>query len=292
MAPASTSVPASESDTSLRLRKLGVQHRREFLLLVAVLFLATTLRIGWPTLTEFKFDEARLSALALELTQEGRLPLAGLPSSAGFSHSPINVYLFAPAFLFGSSPLPPTIYSGLLGVLAVALCWWLARRWAGSGTWGPWVTALLLATSPWLVVFNRKVWQIALVPVLTLVFVGFVISALVEGRRWHLAWALVAYALLVQVHPSAISLALALVLWFVVFRRQVCAGPLALGIVLGMATTIPFLIYQVQEGWPLLAALQAMPEAVTDLEAVRLAAKAITGSDIHAQGASTVSYRS
>jgi len=261
---------------------MGFRHRRGLLLLAALLLLATALRIGWPTLTEFKFDEARLSALALDLTQEGRLPLAGLPSSAGFSHSPINIYLFAPAFLFGSSPLPATIYSGLLGVLAVALCWWLARRWAGSGTWGPWVAAFLLATSPWLVVFNRKVWQIALVPALALVFIGFVISALVEGRRWHLAWALVAYALLVQVHPSAVSLALALLLWLIVFRRQVKPGPLALGVALGMATGVPFLIYQVQKGWPLLAALQAMPEAIMDLEAVRLAAKAISGSDIHA----------
>jgi hypothetical protein len=252
------------------------------LLLAVILLVAAALRAGWPTLAEFKFDEARLTSLALELTREGRLPLAGLPSSAGFAHSPISVYLYVPAFLFDSSPLPATIYSGLLGVLAVALCWWLARRWAGSGTWGPLVAALLFAASPWLVLFNRKVWQIAFVPALALVFVGLVISALVEGRRWHLAWALAVYALLVQVHPSAVSLAVALLLWLVVFRRQVKLGPLALGGALGMATAVPFLIYQVREGWPLLAALQVMPQAVTDLEAVRLAWKAITGSDIHA----------
>jgi hypothetical protein len=255
---------------------------REWLLLAATLLLATLLRVGWPTLAEFKFDEARLSALALELVREGHLPLAGLPSSAGFAHSPINVYLYAPAFLFGPSPLLAIVYSGLLGVAAVALCWAWARRWPGSGAWSHRLAALLCTTSPWLVVFSRKVWQIALVPPLALVCLGLLISALVEGRRWHLAWALVAYALLVQVHPSAAPLAVALLLWLVIFRRQVRAGPLAVGGVLGLATALPFLIYQVQEGWPLLAALQSLPQAVTDLEAVRLAWQAITGSDLSA----------
>lgn len=275
-------LPTMKADTRLRHKKVGFRCSRASAASMAILLLAAVLRTGWPTLAEFKFDEARMAALALELVQEGRLPLAGLPSSAGFAHSPISVYLYAPAFLFDSNPLTATIYSGLVGVVAVVLCWWLARRWAGSGAWGPGVAALLLAVSPWLVVFNRKVWQIAFVPALALAFVGLVISSLVEGRRWHLAWALVAYVLLVQVHPSAAVLAPALFLWLVVFRRQVKAGPLALGAVLAMTTTIPFLIYQIRQGWPLLAALQAMPQAVTDLEAVRLAGKAISGSDIYA----------
>jgi len=223
-----------------------------------------------------------LTALALDLTREGRLPLAGLPSSAGFAHSPISVYLFAPVFLIASSPLAATVYSGLMGVAAVGLAWWLARRWAGRGSWGPSVAAVLLATSPWLVVFGRKVWQIAFVPVLSLAFVGLVISALVEGRHRHLAWAVITYVLLVQVHPSAVALAPAFLLWLVLFRRQVKVRSLALGAVLGVATAIPYLVYQVQEGWPLFAALQALPAAVTDLEAVRMAASAISGSGIDA----------
>jgi len=244
--------------------------------------MALALRTAWPTLAEFKFDEARVTALALDLTREGRLPLAGLPSSAGFAHSPISLYLYVPVFLVTGSPIAATVYSGLLGVLAVALGWWLARRWPGSGTWGPRVAGLLLAASPWLVVFTRKVWQIVFVPVLALAFVGLAISALVEGRHRHLAWAVVAYALLVQVHPSAVTLAPAFLLWLVLFRRQVKAGPLALGVLLGAATAVPYLVYQVREGWPLLAALRALPDPVTDLEAVRLAVRAITGSDVYA----------
>ncbi|HSJ52689.1 MAG TPA: hypothetical protein VLC52_02995 [Anaerolineae bacterium] len=275
-------VPEAQPVPSARGRAGGLPWRRELLALGAILLLALALRTGWPTLAEFKFDEARLIALALELTREGRLPLAGLPSSAGFAHSPISVYLYVPVFLVTGSPLAATVYSGLVGVVAVALAWWLARSWPGSGPWGHRLAGLLLAASPWLVVFNRKVWQIAFVPALALAFVGLAVSALVEGRHRHLAWAVVAYALLVQVHPSAVGLAPAFLLWLVLFRRHVKAGPLALGVLLGIATTVPYLVYQVREGWPLLAALQALPGAVTDLQAVRLAASAISGSDIHA----------
>jgi hypothetical protein len=265
-------------------------HKRTLLLAVPILLLATVLRVSWPTLTEFKFSEARLEALALEVTREGHLPLVGVPSSAGFDHSPISVYLYLPPFLLTTDPIPATIYGGLIGVAAVALCWWLARRWPGGGWQAAWIAALLFAVSPWSVAFSRKIWQVVFVPFLALVLIGLVISALIEeptpgagrGRRWHLAWALVTYALLVQVHPSAVSLAPALALWLVLFWKRVGLGPLLVGTALAALSSVPFVVHQVQSGWPVLAALKALPEATWDLSAVQLAWEAITGLGIHA----------
>jgi len=257
-------------------------RRWEWLVLVAILLLATVLRVGWPRLTEFKFSEARLEALALELTREGRLPLVGVPSSAGFDHSPLSVYLYAPAFLLTTNPLPATIYGGLLGVAAVAMCWWLARRWPGGGPWAAAVTATLFATSPWAVAFSRKIWQVVFVPLLALLFVALIISALVRRRHGNLAWALVAYAFLVQVHPSAVALVPALALWLIVFWREVRLRSLLVGGLLGVLSALPFLVHQIQSGWPVLAAYRALPEARWDLSAVRLAWEAVTGRGIHA----------
>jgi hypothetical protein len=255
---------------------------RELLVLAAILLVATVLRVGWPRLTEFKFSEARLEALALEVTREGRLPLVGVPSSAGFDHSPISVYLYVPAFLFTANPLPATIFGGLVGVAAVALCWWLARRWPGGGRWSALIAALLFAVSPWAVAFSRKIWQVTFVPFLTLAFAGLAISALVGGRRWNLAWSLMIFALLVQVHPSAVWLLVALLFWLAVFWRQVRLGPLLVGGALGTLTAMPFLIHQMQSGWPLLVAYRSLPEAEWDWAALRLAWEAITGRGIHA----------
>lgn len=271
-------------------KRLILSDRLGLLSLAGIILLAAMLRIGWPTLTEFKFSEARLAALALELTLDGRLPLVGVPSSAGFDHSPLSVYLYVPPFLFTTDPIPATIYGGLVGVAAVALCWWLARRWPRGGVWAALIAALLFAVSPWMVAFSRKIWQVAFVPLLTLVFVAFAVSALVEdgdpdspkNRKWHLAWAIVSYACLVQVHPSAISLAPALLLWFVVFWRRVRIVPLLLGALVAILTAIPFLVHQGKSGWTVLGALGALPESSWDLASFRLAWEAVTGRNIHA----------
>jgi hypothetical protein len=270
--------------------RVGSPKKGELLLLAATLVLATVLRVGWPSLTEFKFSEARLAALALEVTQEGRLPLVGVPSSAGFDHSPISVYLYVPAFLFSTDPIPATIYGGFVGVVAVALCWWLARRWPGGGRWAAMITVLMFAVSPWAVAFSRKIWQVAFVPLLTLSFVGLAISALIEGlgsepsrrRQWWLAWAIIVYALLVQVHPSAISLAPAFVLWLIVFWRRIRIVPMLVGGILGTLTAAPFLVHQMRSGWPVLKSLGSLQGTMWDLSAVELAWEAISGRSIHA----------
>lgn len=271
-------------------RRVVFSDKYELGLLVGILLLATVLRVAWPTLTEFKFSEARLEALALELTREGRLPLLGVPSSAGFDHSPISVYLYVPAFLFTTDPIPATIYGGLVGVAAVFLCWWLSRRWPGGGRRAALTAAALFAVSPWSVAFSRKIWQVTFVPLFTLAFVGLIISALVEGsdanqpkaKTWNLAWAMVVYALLVQIHPSAVSVALALILWLILFWRRVRLTPLLVGGALGAVTAIPFLVYQAQNEWPAFQALTSLPGSVWDLCAIRLGWEAITGRGIHA----------
>jgi len=258
-----------------------LRHRWEPLTAAAILGLATFLRVAWPRLTEFKFSEARLMALALELTQKGRLPLVGVPSSAGFDHSPVSVYLYLPPFFVSSSPISATIYGGLVGVAAVWLCWTLSKRWPGGGRWAAVVSSLLLAVSPWAVSYSRKIWQVTFVPALALLAVGFAISALVGPKRWYLAPAIVALAVLVQVHPSAVWLAAAFGLWLIVFRKKVSWAPLLVGGGLGALTAVPFLLHQLQNGWPAWKALQSLPNSGWTLSSLSLTWEVLTGRGIH-----------
>ncbi|MGQ9598370.1 MAG: ArnT family glycosyltransferase [Anaerolineae bacterium] len=247
-----------------------------------IFLLAAVLRLAWPTLTEFKFSEARLEALALEWTREGRLPLVGVPSSAGVDHSPLSVYLYIPAFLLTTHPIPATLYGGLISLAAVVLSAWLAWRWPGGGTKAALWTELLFAISPWAVAFSRKIWQVVFIAPLVLVCVMCVIAALIQKRPWALTWACFTYGLLVQVHPSAIALALAFGLWLLVFWRQVRVAPLLVGMGLAVLSAAPFVFYQLRTGWPALRALQALPEATWDLSALTLAWNIVTGRNIHA----------
>ncbi len=255
---------------------------RQLLLPAVILLIALVLRVGWPGLTEFKFSEARLEALVLEITREGRLPLVGVPSSAGFDHSPISVYLYVPPFILTTDPIPATIYGGLINLVAIWLAWRLARCWPGGGRAAALTTILLFAVSPWAVLFSRKIWQVAFVPLLSLAFSSLMISALVRGRTWALAGGLTLYVLLVQVHPSAVALAPALALWLVLFRREVRLRPLLTGVVPGAASALPFLAHQIRSGWPLAASLRGLPSARWDLDGIHRAWETITGLGIDA----------
>jgi hypothetical protein len=186
-----------------------------------------------------------------------------------------------PPFLLTADPIPATIYSGVIGAAAVMLCWWLGSRWPGGGPWAGAVSGFFFAVSPWAISFSRKIWQVTFVPLLVLAFVGLTVSGLVQGRHWRLAWALVVFALLVQVHPSAISLAPALALWLVLFWRNVRLGPLLVGCLTGALTALPFVNHQISSGWPVIAALHTATQPQTDLSAIALAWDIVTGVGIH-----------
>jgi len=115
--------------------------------LVAILLLAALLRTGWPGITEFKFDEADLATRALDFVEGRSLPLQGPGTSVGLPKSPLSVYLYGLPFLLWRNPLFATWFTGVLNVLAVALCWWLGRRYWGTSA--GLCAALLFATSPW-----------------------------------------------------------------------------------------------------------------------------------------------
>ena len=62
---------------------------------LAILALALLLRMGWPTLAEFKRDESKVVRLALEIAYEGDLPAVGVGSSIGTANLPLTLYLTA-----------------------------------------------------------------------------------------------------------------------------------------------------------------------------------------------------
>lgn len=114
------------------------------------------LRLGWPGLNPFAFDEARLSLMALELARKGIFPSTGLPSSAGIPNLPAQVWLFALPYALCSNPVFASSFVGLLSLLSILAAWLVARsRW---GQEPGLVTAWLMAGSPYLVFYSRSVW--------------------------------------------------------------------------------------------------------------------------------------
>lgn len=251
-------------------------------MLAGVLLLAALLRMGWPALTEFKGDEARLVSLSLQMARLESFALRGISSSVGVPNFPASVWLYALPLALWRHVLSPTLFTGFVNVLAVAGTWWLVRR-----VWGPYAAlaaALLFAVCPWAVVHSRKIWAQNLLPPIV---VGWGISPVlgfVERRPWFVTLHLLLLALAVQVHFAAIALVPASAFLLVYFRRRLRLGALLAGVALSLLTAVPFLLYLWRQPGgmarfaDLLAGGKGMGFSLTPWRYVLLLS---TGSEIH-----------
>jgi 4-amino-4-deoxy-L-arabinose transferase-like glycosyltransferase len=259
-----------ESSFSRRVEAVG---------LVVILALAAVLRLGWPGLTEFKADEARLLALALDMAQGQGVALRGISSSVGFPNFPMSVWLYALPVWIRPHVYAATLFTGLLNLLAVAAAYWFVRRYWGVKA--ALAAVLLLAVSPWAVIFSRKIWAQNLLPLLVM---GWAIGgtlAFVERRPRFILLHLLCLAIAVQIHLAAAALGVVTAVYLLIFWRRIDWKWLVAGGLVGVMTAVPFFIYlwQNQDKAGLPGGFTTAPGF--DYSPFQLAARLSLGTDIH-----------
>ncbi|HLB49848.1 MAG TPA: glycosyltransferase family 39 protein, partial [Anaerolineales bacterium] len=185
--------------------------------LLIILALAALLRLGWPNITEFKADEARLFALALDMAEFKSFALRGIGSSVGLPNFPMSVWLYSIPLFLWKHPYSATLFVGALNTVAVYVCYRLTRRYWGEIA--ALVAALFFAVSPWAVIYSRKIWAQDLLPLFVLIYIGSALAAFVDGRRWFLLFHFVALAVVVQIHFSGIAFVPLTALLLIIFWR-------------------------------------------------------------------------
>ncbi|MHB1317089.1 MAG: ArnT family glycosyltransferase [Anaerolineae bacterium] len=220
-------------------------RRYEYLGLALILLFAAVLRLGWPGINSFSFDEARVSLLALQMARQGQIPAVGIPSSAGIPNPPAFVWLMAIPFALSRDPLVATLFVGGLSVLSVLGLWALARR-----AWGPWsalTAGLLYAGAPYSVLYARSIWSQDLMAPLAILWAWCAVQAVERRRPWAIAGHFLVAGLAWQVHYSGavlIPFTLWLDLRYRLWARTTDGKPkwiwLLLGGVVPVATVIPF----------------------------------------------------
>jgi hypothetical protein len=249
-------------------------------LLLLILLLAGLLRMAAPGLTEFKADEARLLALALDMAQ-GKIALRGISSSVGFPNFPASVWIYSLPLLLWPHPYAATLFTGLLNTLAVGAAYGFVRRYWGISA--ALAATLMFAVSPWAVIFSRKIWAQNLLP---LFVVGWAISAalaLVEERPKFIWLHFLCLALAVQIHLAAVALIPATAILLLIFRRRIQWRSLLLGLLFAALTLIPFAIYlgQVPENFVLPAAIEGQTWASFAVDSIRFSTMISLGTTIH-----------
>jgi hypothetical protein len=248
--------------------------------LLLILCLAAALRWIEPALVEFKYDEAHITGMALDVARGGPLPLVSGGTTLGIQRGALDVYLFALALKLGAGHVEVAVWLlGALGVLAVALTYQIGRR-AGGDRVGL-LAALFMASNPWLVFYDRKLWahiQVVFSALLLLLAWQVVVSA----RRRAAFWFPIVAALQVSAHVLALlqglswlaALCIAPRRWF---RRETGFGFIAAGVVLA-----PYLCALTRQGgFHLSAAGAELTPGLGAAPALQEAARLLTGDGLH-----------
>ncbi len=236
--------------------------------------------MGWPTLAEFKRDEATVVRRALAIAYEGDLPVAGVGSSLETANLPLTLYLTAIPLRLWRDPVAAVLFIGLLNGLAVLACYILGRTYF-SQTVGL-VASFLFAVSPWAVVYGRKIWCRTL-PVVTLAFIAAVFATFVRKRPWALVGAFAGLAALVGLQLEGIAFIPFLLILMLLYRKQVALRPLLVGLSLFMLVISPYVINDALHGWPNLRGFlhYASGEVHYSWDALRYAFSLTGGEGIH-----------
>ncbi len=226
----------------------SIHHRRfSGLFIWMTLAIGLLLRVAWPTLAEFKLDEATVVREAMAIAWRGEFPVVGMGSSIGMANLPLTFYLTAIPLRIWSDPVAAVVFLGLLNGLAVIACYGLGKRYFNHsvGT----VAAFLFATNPWAILLARKIWAKTL-PLFTIAFFAALLATFVRRRQWALVGAFAALAVLVGLQLEGIAFFPVLVLCLLAFWKEVPIRPLLVGTAILVLVLAPYGIHDALHGWP------------------------------------------
>ena len=205
---------------------------------LAALLLAAALRWWEPALVEFKYDEAHITGLGLDLARGGAPLLLSGGTTFGIQRGALDVYLLAlPLKLAGGRVEAAVWFMGALGVLSVALTFLLGQK-AGGPLVGL-LAALFMAANPWLVFYDRKLWaHIQVVFSAVLLLLAWQTVVVRRGRAAF--WFPVIAALQMQAHVLALVQGLSWLGAFVVAPRRWLRRETALGLAVAVALLLPY----------------------------------------------------
>ncbi len=196
---------------------------------------------------EFKGDEFKAYLLSAAYLQHWIIPRLGLYSSTGLANPPAFLVLLWPALLVSKDPIVITKWVVLLNVAGIAGLVAFLRKIGGTTL--ALQTTVIIALSPWLFLFSRKIWaQDTLFPFLILT--GWLLLSYARDRRsWQLWCAAVAMAFVTQLHMSTWAMPVATVLWLAILRIR----PRWIDIVICAAVFILFyasyISFHIQDGF-------------------------------------------
>ncbi|MBI4129777.1 glycosyltransferase family 39 protein [Candidatus Roizmanbacteria bacterium] len=215
--------------------------------LIIIILLSLLFRVSFLSAVEFKTDEAVALFLATRSQFGHPFPPGSTVSSFGILNPPFFLYLLYPFTLVSLDPKIISAGIGLINALAVGLYYILLKKYYGKIT--AIFASVLLAVSPWAVLFSRKIWAQDFIFPLT-VFLLFCLHKIIVEKKttYWIGYCFVAL-LLLQLHQAALFFIIPLTVFLFLQRPRFNFRSMILGCCLGILPLIPFMIFEIQHGF-------------------------------------------
>ena len=216
---------------------------------------AAIFRLTFLDLIEFKLDEARDVYEMVNFYRQPHLFQLGPIQSTGVYNPPLWYYFLTIISLPSRDPQYLSFMMGLLNSLAVAAFYLVVRKFYGQKVGV--AAGLLLAFSPWAILFSRKIWAPDLifplmVPLFYILHKLFLDKTYTAVYKMNFFWISLLLSLLAQLHASGLFLAVVSIIVItiitVIQKIKVSWKGAGLGLLISLIPLLPYLAYQIQTG--------------------------------------------
>ena len=224
----------------------------EFFAILAILLLGAYLRLyKIADYLTFLGDEGRDVLIVKRMIVDHVLTFLGPTASVGgFFLGPMYYYFMAPfLWLFRLDPVGPAVMVALFGIATIYLVYHV-----GKTLFHPvvgFLAAGLYAVSPVVIAYSRSSWNPNLVPFFSLLFIYVLWRITAKKRPQEMFYLGLIAGLGIQFHYLFGFLFVVAIVWLLLFERRKNFLPfLARGILGGVITLSPFILFELRHGFP------------------------------------------
>ncbi len=240
-------------------------NKVEFAILIAILVVGAFLRLyKIADYMTYLGDEGRDVIVVRRLLIYFDPILIGPGTSIGNMYlGPLYYYLIAPSlWLAGFSPVGPSVFVALVGVLTVFLVWKFGREWfpstsSGQVAWGSLIAAFFYAISPTVIIFSRSSWNPNVMPFFSLLCIYSIWKVWKENKfKWLIVLG-ISYAFCLQSHYLGLLLLPTLGIFLLITKKNKKFWHYSLfSVLLFLFLMSPLVIFDARHGWRNFAAMR------------------------------------
>ncbi len=210
---------------------------------ILIFFFASSFRLFFLNLVEFKFDEAFTVFELSNFFSNPYLMQQGPIQSTGVYNFPFYNYLMIILSLPSRNPLFLSFIIALINSFSIAVFYLVVRRFYGNFV--AIISSIIIAFSPWSILLSRKIWIPDLIlPFIVLSFYFFH-KLLIKNNEKSTFLLFFFLSLLFQLHATGIFFTIAFVLILFLLKKKFSFKYSLLGFGTGFIFGIPYFIKQV-----------------------------------------------